>query len=111
MYSPPDMAKIAVIKSGAHQYVVSEGDVVYMETISGTKGVGAKVQFENVLLTADGDSVTVGTPAVSGAQVTGEILEEGLDDKKIVLRYRQKSRYFKKKGHRQPYVKVKITNL
>lgn len=105
------MTKIAVIKSGAHQYVVQDGDVVYMETIKGTTGVGTKVQFDNVLLAADGDSVKVGTPTVSGAKVTAEILEEGKDDKKVVMKYRQKSRYYKKKGHRQPYLKVKIISL
>lgn len=105
------MTKIAVIQSGAHQYVVKEGDVVSMQNIKGTKGVGAKVNFDTVLLVADGDAVKIGTPGVSGAKVAGEIIDQGLGDKKIVMKYRQKSRYYKKKGHRQPYTKVKITSL
>jgi large subunit ribosomal protein L21 len=105
------MAKIAVIQSGAHQYVVKEGDVVSMQNIAGKTGKGTKISFDQVLLTADGDSVKVGLPLISGAKVAAEIVEEGLDDKKIVLKYRQKSRYYKKKGHRQPYTKVKITSL
>lgn len=103
------MSKFAIIETGSKQYVVKDGDVIYVETLKGTKGVGSKVNFENVLLTADGETVKVGTPNVSGAKVAGEILEEGRDDKVTVLRYRQKSRYMKKKGHRQPYTKVKIS--
>jgi len=105
------MAKIAVIQSGAHQYVVKEGDVVSIQNVAGKTGKGTKISFDTVLLTADGDSVKLGAPTVSGATVAAEIVEEGLDDKKIVLKYRQKSRYYKKKGHRQPYTKVKITSL
>jgi len=103
------MSKFAIIETGSKQYVVKDGDVIYVETLKGTKGVGSKVNFDQVLLTADGDTVKVGTPTVSGSKVMGEILEEGRDDKVSVLRYRQKSRYMKKKGHRQPYTKVKIS--
>ncbi len=105
------MAKIAVIQSGAHQYVVKEGDVVSIQNVQGKSGKGTKIDFNTVLLVADGGSVKLGTPSVSGAKVAAEIVEEGLDDKKIVMKYRQKSRYYKKKGHRQPYTKVKITSL
>jgi large subunit ribosomal protein L21 len=103
------MSKFAIIETGSKQYLVKDGDVIYVETLKGTKGVGSKVNFENVLLTADGDTVKVGTPGVSGVKVSGEILEEGRDDKVTVIRYRQKSRYMKKKGHRQGYTKVKIS--
>jgi len=103
------MSKFAIIETGSKQYLVKDGDVIFVETLKGTKGVGDKVNFENVLLTADGSEVKVGTPALSDAKVSGEILEEGRDDKITVIRYRQKSRYFKKKGHRQPYTKVKIS--
>lgn len=105
------MAKIAVIQSGAKQYLVKEGDVVSIENIKGVTGTGTKVNFDTVLLVADGDSVKFGAPHISGAKVAGEIVEEGRSDKVTVIRYRQKSRYFKKKGHRQPYTKVKITSL
>lgn len=101
------MAKFAIISTGSKQYVVKDGDVIFVEKLGKEKG--DKVNFEEVLLTADGDAVKVGTPKVSGAKVSGEVLEEGRDDKVTVLRYRQKSRYSKKKGHRQPYTKVKIS--
>lgn len=105
------MAKIAVIQSGAHQYVVKEGDVISIQNVQGKTGTGTKIDFDKVLLVADGSSVKVGTPEVSGAKVAAEIVEEGRDEKKIVIKYRQKSRYFKKNGHRQPFTKVKITSL
>lgn len=101
------MSKFAIIATGAKQYLVQDGDVIYVEKLGKEKG--EKVSFDEVLLTADGETVKVGTPKVSGAKVSGEVMEEGLDDKKVVLRYRQKSRYMKKKGHRQPYTKVKIS--
>lgn len=104
------MAKIAVIQSGAHQYVVKEGDVISIQNVEGKTGTGTKLDFD-VLLTADGDTVKLGAPMVSGAKVKAEIVEEGREDKKIVIKYRQKSRYFKKNGHRQPFTKVKITSL
>lgn len=103
------MSKFAIISSGSKQHLVKNGDVIFVETLKGHKGVGSKVNFDTVLLTADGDTVKVGMPNVSGAKVSGEILEEGRDDKVTVIRYRQKSRYFKKKGHRQPYTKVRIS--
>jgi large subunit ribosomal protein L21 len=101
------MSKFAIISSGAKQYLVKDGDVISVETIKG-KSVGSKVNFD-ALLTSDGDAVKVGTPLVSGAKVSGEIIAEGRTPKVTVLRYREKSRYAKKKGHRQPFAKVKIS--
>lgn len=105
------MAKIAVIQSGAHQYVVKEGDVISIQNVQGKSGKGTKIDFDKVLLVADEGAVKVGTPSVTGAKVAAEIVGEGLGEKKIVMKYRQKSRYYKKKGHRQPFTKVKITSL
>ncbi len=103
------MAKIAVIETGGKQYIVSEGAVLSVEKLDGEKG--GKVTFEKVLLTDDGSSTKVGAPYVSGAKVSGEVIEQGRDAKVTVIRYRQKSRYAKKKGHRQPFTKVKITSV
>ncbi len=101
------MSKFAVIATGGKQYLVKDGDVITVEKLGEEKG--AKVVFDQVLLTADGEKVAVGTPTVSGAKVSGEVIEEGREAKKVVLRYRQKSRYSKKKGHRQPFTKVKVS--
>jgi large subunit ribosomal protein L21 len=103
------MSKFAIIETGSKQYLVQDGDVISVELLKGTKGKGDKVSFDKVLLTADGDAVKVGMPMISGAKVAGEIIEDGREDKVTVIRYRQKSRYFKKKGHRQPYTKIKIS--
>ena len=102
------MAKIAVIETGGKQYVVAKDSVVYVEKLPDVK-VGGKVTFDKVLLTDDGKAAEVGAPYVKGAKVSAELIEEGRDEKVTVIKYRQKSRYFKKRGHRQPYSKVKIT--
>ncbi len=104
------MAKIAIIETGSKQYVVTKDSVIDIETM-GVDKVGAKVTFDKVLLTDDGSKTTVGAPYVKGAEVVGELVETGKDAKKIVLRYREKSRYSKKKGHRQPYARVRITSV
>ena len=105
--------KIAVIETGGKQYVVSQDSVLHIDPVKSLRdhGVGAKIIFDKVLLTDDGKETKVGSPYVSGASVAGELLEEGREAKVTVIRYRQKSRYFKKRGHRQPYAKVRITGL
>ncbi len=105
------MAKIAVIETGGKQYVVAKDSVLHIEKLADAHTAGDKISFDKVLLTDDGKETTVGAPYVKGAKVSAELIEEGRDDKVTVIRYRQKSRYFKKKGHRQPYAKVKITAL
>jgi large subunit ribosomal protein L21 len=104
------MAKIAIIETGGKQYVVTKDSVLDIEKITGTKA-GDKITFDKVLLTDDGKETQVGAPYVSGAKVSAELVEEGRDKKVNVIRYRQKSRYFKKRGHRQPYARVRITAL
>ena len=103
------MAKIAIIETGGKQYVVTNDSVLTVEKLEAN--VGDKVTFDKVLLIDDGSKANVGNPYVSGAKVTAELLETGRDAKVTVIHYRQKSRYFKKRGHRQPFSKVKITAL
>jgi len=105
------MSKFAIIETGAKQYRVSEGDVIIIEKLQGDFNQGDKIVFENVLMTDDGKKADIGTPYLAGAKVTGELLEEGRSKKVTVIRYKAKSRYFKKKGHRQPFMKVKINSL
>lgn len=97
----------AVIKTGGKQYKVAEGDVLYIEKLESKDG---QVVFEDVLLVANG-SVKVGKPLVAGAKVSAKVLEDGKGEKKLVFRYKSKTRYHKKKGHRQPYTKVQITKI
>jgi len=102
------MAKIAIIETGGKQYVATEGAVLTVEKLDSKDG---KITFDSVLMTDDGSKSTLGAPTVSGAKVTAEVVEEGRDDKVTVIRYRPKSRYFKKRGHRQPYTTVKILSV
>ena len=105
------MSKIAVIETGGKQYVVRENDVLSVEKLGDDMKPSAKIVFDKVLLVDDGKATRVGAPHVSGAKVTGEIVEEGRAKKVNVIRFRSKSRYFKKRGHRQPYSKIRITGI
>jgi large subunit ribosomal protein L21 len=97
-----------VIKTGGKQYKVTEGDVLVVEKLVPQDG---EVTFSEVLLAVDGDTVTVGKPMLSGASVVAKVLDEGKGEKKMVFRYKSKTRQRKKKGHRQPYTKVQITKI
>lgn len=101
----------AVIATGGKQYVVYEGDTLNVEKLPGEHKAGDKIEFAEVLLVDDGKSTKVGEPTVSGAKVTAEFVENGRDKKIEVIRFRSKSRYFKNRGHRQPYTRVKITKV
>jgi len=103
--------EFAVIKTGGKQYKVSVGEIISIEKIKGDHKVGDTVTFDNVLLVDNGTDTTIGTPYISGAKVTGNIKEIGRGKKIEVVKYKAKSRYFKNRGHRQPFFKVKITGL
>lgn len=100
--------KIAIIETGGKQYKVSEGQKIKIEKIKGEKN--ANFIFDKVLLVADKD-VKIGTPYLENAKVEAKIVRQGRDKKKIVFRYHSKTRYRKKKGHRQPYTEVEITKI
>lgn len=101
----------AVIQTGGKQYVVSVGDSVTIEKFVGEYQKGDSVTFDQVLLKESAGSTTIGTPTIAGASVIGEIVTIGRLPKVVVIRYKQKSRYMKKNGHRQPFFKVKITAI
>lgn len=103
--------EFAVIQTGGKQYKVSVGDVVKIEKIVGDHKVGDKIVFDKVLLVDNGSDTTIGTPYISGASVSATLASIGRDPKINVIKYKQKSRYFKKNGHRQPHFKVKIDSL
>ncbi len=107
------MAKIAIIESGGKQYLVTQDTVLNVDPIrkpSASNGA-RKITFDKVLLIDDGKETKVGEPYIAGAIVSAERIEDGRAKKVTVIRYRQKSRYFKKRGHRQPFTKVRITAL
>lgn len=101
----------AVIQTGGKQYKVAVGDEIAVEKLAGDHKVGDKVTLEEVVLTDDGKTTTLGTPFIKGSSVTATISEIGRLDKVLVVRYRQKSRYHKKNGHRQPYMSLKIDSI
>ena len=98
---------IAVIKTGGKQYLVKEGSVLSVEKLAGANE-GDTVSFDDVLLTDDGSATKVGKPSVSGSKISAKVVETGKGKKVIVVKYKAKSRYHKKRGHRQPFTKVKI---
>ncbi len=97
----------AVIASGGHQYIVSEGETVNVELIEGDNKT---VSFEPLLF-IDGDTVTVGAPTVAGVKVTADILDEIRADKVTSIRYKAKKRVHKLHGHRQRLTPIKITKI
>jgi len=103
--------EFAVIKTGGKQYKVSKGNSIKIEKLSDTAKVGDKVTFEEVLLVDNGKDTTIGTPFIKGAKVEATIEEIGKLPTVTVIHYKQKSRYFKKNGHRQPFFKVTITSI
>lgn len=103
--------EFAVIQTGGKQYTVSKGDVISIEKLSDTNKEGDKVVFDKVLLVDDGKDTTIGTPFIPKASVKATITKIGRLPKVTVVHYKQKSRYFKKNGHRQPFVQVKIDSL
>ena len=107
-------ADFAVIETGGKQYGVTSGQTIKIEKMLAKNNesmkVGDSVSFDKVLL-VDGADVQVGAPYISGSKVSGTISEIGRDKKVTVIKYKQKSRYLKRNGHRQPFFKVKITSI
>lgn len=95
----------AIIATGGKQYKVSEGDFIKVEKIEAE--AGSTVKFDQVLAVMN-DSLTLGNPTVSGASVSATVIEQGKSRKVIVYKYKRKSGYHKKNGHRQLYTLVKI---
>lgn len=98
--------KKAVITTGGHQYVVSEGDVLEVELLQEDK----KPTFEP-LLVIDGDKVTVGTPVVSGVKVSAELIAQVRGEKVTAIRYKAKKRVKKVHGHKQHLSQIKIIKI
>lgn len=99
----------AVIETGGKQYLVSPKDKLQLEKLPGN--ASDSITFDKVLLVADGESFKVGKPYVAGAKVTGKILAQSKADKIVVFKYRAKSRYRRKQGHRQEQTVVLIESI
>jgi len=99
----------AVIKTGGKQYKVEEGDLVSVEKLG--LEAGDSIVFDEVLLFNNGETLTVGTPVIENAKVSGSVVENGKASKVIIYKYKSKKDYRKKKGHRQPFTTVMIDKI
>ena len=99
----------AIIETGGKQYKITPGQTVDIDLLDVTEG--GTVELDRVLLIADGEQVTVGTPTVEGAKVVATSQGNGRSKKTIVLKYKSKVRYRKKTGHRQPYTRLVIDKI
>lgn len=98
----------AIIATGGKQYKVAEGDIINVEKLE--TEVGGTVDFGEVLVVNNGKMV-VGDPTVSGASVKATVLKQGKGKKVIVYKYKRKTGYHKKNGHRQQFTQVKIDKI
>lgn len=99
----------AIIKTGGKQYKVQVGDVVYVEKLP--VEVGSDYSFNEVLAVSNEGNMVIGNPVVEGATVLAKVEEQGRGQKIRGLRYRSKSNYRKRYGHRQPYTKLTIQSI
>lgn len=99
----------AVIKTGGKQYRTAPGELLKVEKLSGD--IGDTVVFDEVLLTSDDENITVGSPVVENAKVTGQILRHGKDRKIIIFKSKRRKGYRKKQGHRQSFTEVRIDEI
>ncbi|WLI74956.1 50S ribosomal protein L21 [Halomonas alkalicola] len=97
------------MKSGGKQYRVQEGQTLKLEKIE--VPTGESVDFDEVLLVADGDDVKIGAPLVEGAKVSAEIVSHGRGDKVTIIKFRRRKHHMKRQGHRQWFTEVKITGI
>ncbi len=123
------MIQLAVIKTGGKQYIVTPGQKIRIEKIKKPISTSAsakatadkkatvgkkedqEIVFDQVLLLEKGKKLEIGTPLVKGAKVIGKIISHGKGKKVIIFKYKPKTRYKVKKGHRQPFTEVEITKI
>ena len=99
----------AVVKTGGKQYRVTAGEKLKVEQIPAE--VGAEVVLDQVLMVADGEAVTMGTPLVAGASVKAKVLAQGRGDKVRIFKLRRRKHYRKNQGHRQNYTELEILGI
>ena len=99
----------AVIQTGGKQYRVSEGSVLRVEKLPAD--AGATVEFSDVLLLGEGDSIKLGKPYLAGAKVTSTIQSHGRSPKVTIVKFRHRKHYIRQGTHRQAYTEVKVTGI
>lgn len=99
----------AVIKTGGKQYKVAPGEQLKVESLP--VEAGATWSFDDVLMIANGEQLTVGAPMVAGGSVKAEVVAHGRGDKIRIIKHRRRKHYHKEQGHRQNFTQVKITEI
>ncbi len=99
----------AVIRTGGKQYRVAPGEVIRVEKLEGDPG--AEIEFSDVLMTADGTAVRVGTPLVPGARVTAQVVGHGKAKKILIFKKKRRKNYRRRQGHRQQFTTVRVTTI
>ena len=99
----------AIIRTGGKQFRAESGKTIRIPSLAGD--AGTKVTFDDVILGSDGDKKHVGSPAIKGAHVTGEIVKQGKGEKIVVFKQKRRKNYAKKQGHRQAFTEVRIKDI
>jgi large subunit ribosomal protein L21 len=103
------MSYEAIFETGSKQFAVSVGDIVNIPRIDGA--AGDSITFDRVLLAKKGDGVEAGRPNLEGANVSAEIMAQDRETKIVVFRFKRRTTYRRKTGHRQPRTTVRITGV
>jgi large subunit ribosomal protein L21 len=99
----------AIIKTGGKQYKVAPGDTLQIEKITAQEGT--EVEFNDVLMVAEGEQIAIGSPLVAGGKVTATVQKQGRGKKIRIIKFKRRKHYRKQMGHRQYYTEVKITGI
>ena len=103
------MTDFAILQTGGKQYRVKLGDTIRVETVRGDEG--DTLTLEDIRMASVDGNIIIGNPKVDGVSVTAEVVGKGKDKKVVVFKYKAKTRYRKKKGHRQQYTDLRITEI
>ena len=99
----------AIVKIGGHQYRAEEGQMIDVQRLP--QAVGEEVIVDTVLLVSDGDDTVIGQPVVEGAAIHCTVEEQFRGDKVIVFKYRQRTNYRVKRGHRQYHTRLRVNTI
>ena len=104
-----DLSTYAIVRTGGKQYRVSPGDTIRVESLPAEEG--DTIELDDVLMLSTEDGLALGTPRVSGAKVTAEVVGKGKGKKIVIFKYKAKTRYRRRNGHRQLYTDLKVTGI
>lgn len=99
----------AVIATGGKQYRVTEGETLLVEKLAGEEG--SEIELDQVLMVADGDNISVGTPDLDKSSVTAKIVSHGRGKKIEIVKFRRRKHHRKQMGHRQSYTEIEVTKI